>query len=132
MKNNLPLIVGAIVIVVLLFFVVRGGGGSGPLDSFASCLKNKGATFYGAFWCPHCANQKKLFGKSEKLLAYVECSTPDGKGQLQICKEENITSYPTWDLKPIGEATTTTRLTGEIALEILAEKTGCKLPAPIK
>jgi hypothetical protein len=24
------------------------------LDDFAKCIKDSGAMFYGAFWCPHC------------------------------------------------------------------------------
>jgi hypothetical protein len=92
------------------------------LDSFASCLKDKGATFYGAFWCPHCQAQKAAFGRSERLLPYVECSTPDGQGSTQICTDKKIQSYPTWEFKDGS------RLTGEIPLADLASKTGCALP----
>lgn len=93
----------------------------GELDQFAQCLKDKGAIFYGAFWCPHCQNQKKMFGRSQKLLPYVECSTADGRGQLPSCSEKKIEGYPTW------EFTDGTRLSGEIPLRTLAEKTGCEL-----
>ncbi|MEI6400427.1 MAG: hypothetical protein WCO58_02820 [bacterium] len=68
----------------------------GQYDALAMHLKTVGAKFYGAFWCPHCQAQKKAFGSSVKLLPYVECSTADGSGQLQICKDEKIASYPTW------------------------------------
>ncbi len=91
-------------------------------DAFAQCLGEKGATFYGAWWCPHCNNQKKLFGNSKRLLPYVECSTPDGNGRLPICDEKGVQSYPTWDFAD------GTRLTGEISLEELAGKTLCELP----
>ena len=94
----------------------------GKLDGFAQCLKDNGAVFYGAFWCPHCQNQKKMFGRSERLLSYVECSTPDGKGQLQICKQKKIEGYPTWEFSDGS------RLSGEVTLATLAEKTGCTLP----
>lgn len=118
---------------VFLFWIVKSNGTSvtdeGDLDGFAQCLTDKGAIFYGAFWCPHCASQKALFGNSIKLVNYVECSTPDGNGQLQICKDKSITNYPTWDLLPYGDATTTTRLTGEISLDELSSKTGCALPS---
>ncbi len=92
------------------------------LDGFASCLKEKGAIMYGAFWCPHCQNQKKLFGDSEKLLPYVECSTPDGKAQSDVCKQKNITSYPTWFFKDESSKS------GELTLKELSEKTSCSLP----
>jgi len=119
-------------VVAFIIWVATADSGPGELDDFAGCLKDKGVIFYGAFWCPHCAAQKARFGKSAELLPYVECSTPDSRGQLQICKDKNITSYPTWDFPasadPTGLATTTTRLTSEVELVTLAEKTGCILP----
>lgn len=94
-------------------------------DDFSMCLAEKGAKFYGAFWCPHCQAQKKMFENSQKL-PYVECSTPDTKGQTDICKEQKVESYPTW-IFANGE-----RISGEISLETLAEKTGCELPVETK
>lgn len=92
------------------------------LDNFAQCLKDKNAIFYGAFWCPHCQNQKKLFGRSAKFLSYVECSTPDGRSQTTFCAEKNIEGYPTWEFNDQS------RISGEATLEQLSEKTGCALP----
>ncbi len=118
-----------IVIIVLVLgaigtFLLRGSSPASTVnyDAFATCLKDKGAVFYGAFWCPHCQSEKKLFGASEKLLPYVECSTPDGNGQTQICKDKNIQGYPTWIFAD------GTQLNGEIPLATLAEKTSCVLP----
>src|SRR3989344_1724177 len=132
MSNNKVLWGGAVIVIAFIGWIAmsRSSANSGPgeLDSFASCLKDKGTIFYGAFWCPHCANQKKLFGKSAKLLPYTECSTPDSQGVLQVCKDANITNYPTWDFLPIAPATSTKRLTGEIALETLAKESDCELP----
>lgn len=91
-------------------------------DGFASCIKDSGAIFYGAFWCPHCVSQKKLFGTAEKFLPYVECSTPDGSGQLQICKDAGVNSYPTWIFK------NGVTKTGELTLDELAKETACALP----
>jgi thiol-disulfide isomerase/thioredoxin len=96
--------------------------GPGKYDEFATCLKDKGAVFYGAFWCPHCQAQKKLFGKSAKLLPYVECSTADASGQTQACIDKGVNSYPTWEFADGS------RLNGEIPLAQLAEKTSCVLP----
>lgn len=93
----------------------------GEYTEFAQCIQDSGATFFGAFWCPHCKEQKELFGDAVTLLPYVECSTPDKQNQTQVCIDENITGYPTWVLKD-GE-----RLKGLIPLEALAEKTGCTL-----
>ncbi len=93
------------------------------LDPLAQCIADKGATFYGAFWCPHCQDQKKLFGNASRLLPYVECSTPDGRGTLQVCTQNNVTGYPTWVFADGS------RQSGELTLEELATKTGCTIPA---
>jgi len=127
MKKNTIVIIGIAVLIIgasvylYLNNTVDVGGGPGELDEFAQCLNDSGAVFYGAFWCPHCQNQKALFGKSEKLLNYVECSTADGRGQLAVCRDKNITGYPTWEFADGS------RLSGEVSLETLAEKTECSL-----
>ncbi len=102
----------------------KESGKPGQYNALATCLGEAGAKFYGAFWCPHCNNQKKAFGKSEELLPYVECSTPDGKGQTQVCIDNQIQSYPTWIFAD------GTRLTGEQTPEALAEKTACEATLP--
>ncbi|MBI4120851.1 MAG: hypothetical protein HY457_01165 [Parcubacteria group bacterium] len=109
-------------IIALMWFAVSEYKKPGQLDTFAQCLQSKGVMFYGAFWCPHCQNQKAMFGKSSKLLPYTECSTPDGRSQLQVCKDKNITSYPTWEFAD------GTRENGEVPLQTLSQKTGCQLP----
>jgi len=98
------------------------GYNSDALTSFAQCIADSGSTFYGAFWCGHCQNQKAAFGGAQNLLPYVECSTPDGRGQLEVCAEAEIISYPTWEF-PDGS-----RRSGEVPLQTLAEATGCELP----
>lgn len=95
----------------------------GQYDEFAQCIADTDTTFYGAFWCPHCEDQKQLFGNSAKLLPYVECSTADRQGQTQACIDAGIEGYPTWDF-PNGE-----RQRGVLSFQQLAEQTGCELPA---
>ena len=123
------LIIGLLVLGTIGTVIIRAGSapaGPAKYDTFAKCLKEKGATFYGAFWCPHCQAQKKLFGSSAQYLPYVECSTLDSRGQLQICKDKKIEGYPTWELAD------STRLPIEngagITLETLSTKTSCPLP----
>lgn len=99
---------------------------STKLDSFASCIKDSGATFYGAFWCPHCQAQKAMFKKSARLLPYVECSQPDGKTQTQACIDAKVNSYPTWYFKDGSSES------GTLPLQKLAEKTGCTIPEDAK
>jgi thiol-disulfide isomerase/thioredoxin len=129
MNTNVKVFISVIVLLIAgtaATAVMRGSGGGTVVDSrydaFATCLKDKGAVFYGAFWCPHCQATKKLFGSAQKFLPYVECSTPDAKGQTQICIDKGVASYPTWDFADGS------RLTGELTLETLAEKTSCVLP----
>ncbi|HTM68910.1 MAG TPA: hypothetical protein VL426_06460 [Candidatus Binatia bacterium] len=89
----------------------------------AQCLTDKGAKFYGAYWCPHCAAQKKLFGKALSKVTYIECAIPgDSTAQTQACKDAGITGYPTWVFADGS------RLNGEVSLVDLAEKTGCPYP----
>ena len=114
---------------VVLALIIAGVGtsltlnsGPGKLDGFAQCIKDSGTIYYGAFWCPHCQATNKMFGKSKALLPYVECSTPDGQSQTQICKDKGINGYPTW-VFPDGSV-----LTGERTLQELADKTACQLP----
>ncbi len=115
--------------IVLGILIVGGFGASmymktlpGKYDGLAQCLTEKGAKFYGAFWCPHCQAQKKMFGNSEKLLPYVECSLPDGKTQTQECIDAKSQQYPTWEFADGS------RVTGEQQPQVLAEKTGCEMP----
>jgi len=115
-------VVGVILFVGALgFFMNRNTTKSVNLDAFAQCLKASGAEFYGAFWCPHCQDQKKEFGSSAKYLPYIECSNAD-QTQTQICKDKKIESYPTWIFKD------GTIQTGKLELAQLAAKTGCVLP----
>lgn len=62
----------------------------------ASHLSETGAKMYGAYWCPHCATQKKSFGGAASQIPYVECD-PDGLNtQASVCQMEEIWAYPTW------------------------------------
>lgn len=120
-SKNTGILIGILAAVVIVPIVLINvlSARPGKLDGFAQCISDSGAKFYGAYWCPHCLAQKKMFGKSAKLLPYVECSNPDKNGQTQICKDAGITGYPTWVFPD------NTRLSGEIAMTTLAEKTSC-------
>jgi uncharacterized membrane protein/glutaredoxin len=111
----------AVVVIVALHSYYAGywGGAPGPEDPWirglAEHLSKTDAKFYGASWCPHCNEQKKKFGSSVKRIPYVECS-PGGQQapSAPICKEKNITSYPTWIIN--GQ-----RYTGIQELDTLAQ-----------
>jgi thiol-disulfide isomerase/thioredoxin len=124
MSHGKILLIGVAAVAALFIgFGIWNASGSGQYDAFAECLADKGAKFYGAYWCPHCEEQKRLFGNSAGKLPYIECSTPDGKEQLPVCDEALVQSYPTWVLAN-GE-----RLVGPQSLELLSQKTGCALPS---
>lgn len=121
-KSVIITIIASVVLIVgASVLLVKSSNTPGKHDSFAKCLTEKGAEFYGAFWCPHCRNQKSLFGKSVEHINYIECSTPDGNSQLSQCTEKGIEGYPTWIFSDGS------RENGEVPLEKLAEKTGCIL-----
>lgn len=126
-KKNISItIVITLAVVIGMYFLSNVGREeldqkTRQLETFAACITDSGATFYGAFWCSHCQNQKKAFGNASGFLPYIECSTPDNK-QTAECAEAKIEGYPTWEFAN-GE-----RLSGELPFETLAEKTGCALP----
>ena len=122
LKNWIIIIVVVIIIAVGVFFWFLQNSQPGRLDDFAKCLKEKGEIFYGTFWCPHCQNQKKLFGNSAKYLPYIECSTVDSNGQLPICNQAKVGAYPTWQFSDGS------RQEGELTLQELSNKSGCELP----
>jgi hypothetical protein len=92
------------------------------VDTFAQCLTSKGAKMYGAWWCPHCADEKKLFGNGFQYVNYVECSPPGQRTQNEVCKQAGIKNYPTWQF---AEGS---RTEGTQPLAALSKKTGCRLP----
>lgn len=117
------IIIATIAILGIVVYLSTDNAPKKDYSAFAQCVKDSGATFYGAFWCPHCQAQKAMFNAAAvEKLPYVECSTPDGNSQTPACVAAKIESYPTWVFK--GGATTT----GVIELPVLASTTGCVLP----
>lgn len=94
--------------------------------ALAKHLKSIGAKEYGAFWCPHCFEQKQLFGKEAfKLINYVECDPQGRNPQQQACVDAGIKSFPTWEIN--GEFYQGTQLP-----EKLAEISGYEGPMNFK
>ena len=89
------------------------------LMGLAMKLKESGATFYGASWCPHCKEQKALFGASVDRLPYVECSTGGPRAPTSpACISARVQTYPTWEFAN-GD-----RTTGVLTLQQLADRVG--------
>ncbi len=114
-----------LVIIIIAFAGVKITGyatsSPGQYDNFAQCLTDEDVKMYGAYWCPHCNNQKRTFGDSWKYINYIECSLPDRGGQTQECAQEGITGYPTWEFSDGS------RISGEVPFETLAARSGCEL-----
>ncbi len=130
MSSQVKIFLGVVIILILGTVAValtKSSGGTPPAagyyDDFAKCIANSGAKFYGAFWCENCQAQKKEFGSAEKYLPYIECSNPNAQGQTAVCREKNISRYPTWEFKD-GSV-----LIGVQPLANLSEKTSCPLPS---
>jgi hypothetical protein len=123
MKVFRTAVILVIIGVVAVFAYVRHAEkpqGPDNRPALAECLTQKGVKMYGAYWCPHCAAQKKDFGSAFEKVTYVECAVPgDPQAQTQACKDANVESYPTW-IFPDG-----TRESGEQSLTSLADKAGC-------
>lgn len=93
------------------------------LDNFAKCLSSKGVRMYGAWWCPHCANEKELFGYAFQYVNYVECGEEGKPHSVNAqCKQAKIEHFPTWQFADGS------RTEGELSLPDLSQRTGCKLP----
>ena len=91
--------------------LVTGTSTPAALD-LADHLTASGAVMYSAYWCPHCHEQKELFGKqASDQLQVVECA-PDGRNnQADLCRSKGLTGFPSWDIngeidsgvKPLSE-----------------------------
>jgi thiol-disulfide isomerase/thioredoxin len=87
-------------------------------DPLAKCLTENSAILYGASWCPHCKEQKEMFGEAEQYLPYLECANSDGS-QVKACVDAGIRAYPTWIFAD------GTKKEGKLSLAELAELAGC-------
>lgn len=128
--KSLPLPAGAAAAAVLALALHFSGlfdPAAGPekpyLKALAAHLRESGARFYGAYWCPTCQKQKALFEASVDRLPYIECSPNGRRGVRNFdCVANDISDYPTWI---IGGR----RYTGLVTLEQLAALSGFKAPA---
>jgi glutaredoxin len=121
--------VTAVIIVAVAMIAIMGGFGGlvswfdggntqvppGYYDDFAKCLTSKGVVMYGLKTCPHCLDQKKMFGSSFEFVTYVECSE-----HADICQSKGVEYVPAWEIG--GNITD-----GARPLSELASQTGCSL-----
>jgi uncharacterized membrane protein len=116
---------GAIVAIVTLTGTLGVYANQGKLaaqrNTFAGRLAihltETNAKMYGAYWCPHCMDQKKKFGEAQKLIPYVECDPKGANPQPELCIQKGVKGYPTWEIN--GKI-----LSGERSLDELADASG--------
>src|SRR5215475_1403435 len=106
------------------FAYYMGNRNQHKYDTFAKCLNTRGVKMYGAWWCPHCSDQKEKFAKSFEYVPYIECGIKgETSGATQECKDAGIHHFPTWQFPPTGE-----RVERVFELQELSDRTGCALP----
>ena len=120
--------VPAIIVVAALHAQASNRVPTGPEDPYqrglAERLTESGAQFYGASWCPHCQQQKAMFGASQDRLPYVECSPGGPRApSAPSCTRAGIQTYPTW-IFPDG-----VRVASVLSLAELAARVGYEAPA---
>src|ERR1700686_2713586 len=107
-------------ILILLAVALIGGRyyRNHKYDSFAQCLATKQAKMYGLYWCPHCIEQKQMFGDAFHYVPYVECGIKGSRDEATECKIAGVKLFPSWqfDAEPPRE--------GVLSLEALRDKTG--------
>jgi len=114
------------IIVVVLLAAAYGAGWyykNHRYDAFAKCIASKQARMYGLYWCPHCADQKEMFGASFRYIPYQECAVKGSPHELTPeCKTVGVKLFPSWQFgnNPPKE--------GVLSLQELGDKTGCSLP----
>ncbi len=116
------LIYGGILVLLVGVFTAGRYYRNHKYDSFAKCLATKQAKMYGLYWCPHCIEQKQMFGDAFHYVPYVECAIKGSKEEAPECKVAGVKLFPSWQfgMDPPKE--------GVLSLEALSDKTGCGLP----
>ncbi|MGV0027261.1 vitamin K epoxide reductase family protein [Phormidesmis priestleyi] len=117
-----------------VFFTVKDTSGEAEIK-LAQHLKSINAKMYSAYWCPHCYEQKKVFGvEALQYLPFVECAEDGKNAQPSLCQEiapkvEKETGrgfgFPTWEIN--GKF-----YTGQQPLEELAKASGYDGPRNFK
>jgi len=88
---------------------ITGKAVQSQYDEFSKYMTEQGVVMYGTEWCPHCKNQKKLFGSSFQYIDYIDCDK-----NRQECLSAGVQGYPTWKIN-------SQNYPGEQSLERLAQ-----------
>ena len=73
-----------------------------PADSLqtglAMYMADHGAVMYGSYKCPHCNQQKQMFGEAFRYIKYVECNPKGENANPSLCFAKGVMNYPTWEI----------------------------------
>ena len=113
---------GVVVILLAAAFIAGRYYKNHKYDAFAKCLATKQAKMYGLYWCPHCIEQKEMFGEAFHYVPYQECAIKGSQEEAPVCKIAGVKLFPAWQFgdEPPKE--------GVLSMEALSDKTGCALP----
>lgn len=115
MKRTTLLLLVSLILITLILITGCNNTNNKNNGVLAKCLSEKGVVMYGTERCPHCIEQKELFGESFKFIIYVNCDYEYSK-----CSEAGVQFTPTWIVN--GE-----KYVGVQSLEKLAELSGCQI-----
>ena len=63
-------------------------------EALANHLRDTGAVLYWSPTCPHCTEQKRLFGDAVQYLLNVDCSA-----EYVVCVQKSVQVVPTWEIR---------------------------------
>lgn len=109
-----------LILVIIAYFIIVQRRKNAP-SGLAQCIARSGAKFYGAYYCHYCESEKRRFGKDAKYLPYVECTERGTPEEQNECKSKGVSGYPTWIFADGS------RLSGDLPIETLSQKTNCKI-----
>lgn len=125
-RHHLLTLVAVLLAAVFAFAAFRLQGAElfrKDYSALTGCLADKGVTFYGAYWCPACAKQKKILGPAFAQVKEIECDPRAEGAETELCVSRDIIKTPTWIEEPGGVEKR--RLVGSQSAERLAEFFGC-------
>jgi hypothetical protein len=123
MRRTIRIFATLALVILISSSVPRSSEAANKLDVFAKCLTAKKARMFGLFWCPHCSDQKDMFGSAFQYVSYVECGVPGSRNETEQCKAEGVKHFPTWEF---GSAAR--RHEGVLQIDQLSKQTGCPVP----
>src|ERR1039458_1011809 len=77
---------GVVVILLAAAFIAGRYYKNHKYDNFAKCLATKQSKMYGLYWCPHCIEQKEMFGEAFHYVPYQECAIKGSSEEVPVCK----------------------------------------------